>query len=75
VFPFDTLHPGWNEVERNESALTHCTLLYNDEVHTYDDVINQLKLAVPHCTDPIAMQLATKIDGTFSAMTNNTRVR
>jgi hypothetical protein len=37
-------------------------------VHTYDEVTQQLKIAVPHCTDAIATSFAVKIDGARAHM-------
>ena len=65
LYPFNELHSDFSEDKRDESQLTHCTLLYNDEVHSYDDVINQLKLAVPRCSEELATQFATRIDGSY----------
>ena len=58
------MNSEWKEsddVSRNPND-EFVTLLYNDEVHTFDQVIDQLVKAVPDLTPEIALQFANRID-------------
>lgn len=41
---------------------THGVLLFNDELHSFDQVINVLQKAQPACTKADAQTFATRID-------------
>ncbi|XP_048585826.1 E3 ubiquitin-protein ligase UBR2 isoform X2 [Nematostella vectensis] len=48
------------EVTCNEDAFF--TMLFNDEVHTYDEVIRTLRDALPHCYHETALSYANTVD-------------
>ncbi|XP_029189284.2 E3 ubiquitin-protein ligase UBR2-like [Acropora millepora] len=41
---------------------TFATVLFNDEVHTYEEVIRTLQLAIPDCTQNQALAFANTVD-------------
>ncbi|XP_015779169.1 PREDICTED: LOW QUALITY PROTEIN: E3 ubiquitin-protein ligase UBR2-like [Acropora digitifera] len=43
-------------------ADTFATVLFNDEVHTYEEVIRTLQLAIPDCTQNQALAFANTVD-------------
>lgn len=60
----------WNQCDNLPSDLqvegelndTYITMLFNDEVHTFDQVIKTLQRAVKHCTAQQAREFATLVD-------------
>ncbi|XP_078001009.1 E3 ubiquitin-protein ligase UBR2-like [Glandiceps talaboti] len=68
----DTLPTGLQPSTVND---TYCTMLFNDEVHTYDQVIDTLKKAID-CTHKEAVEFATVVDreGRSSVCNGNFRL-
>ncbi|XP_070569458.1 E3 ubiquitin-protein ligase UBR2-like isoform X2 [Ptychodera flava] len=68
----DTLPHG---LQPSVLADSYCTMLFNDEVHTYDQVIDTLKKAVD-CTHKEAVDFATVVDreGRSSVCNGNFRI-
>lgn len=52
--------PDYLDVICNED--TFVTMLFNDEVHTYDEVIQTLQQAIPGCTQHQALAFANTVD-------------
>ena len=64
IYPFEALSSEWKESDDVTAHPDdeHVTLLYNDEVHTFDDVIDQLVKAVPGLSRETALEFANRID-------------
>ena len=65
IYPFTEIAADWKETDDLAHAASRdefVTLMYNDEVHSFDQVIAQLKIAVPGCSDATANEFATRID-------------
>ncbi|XP_055953214.1 E3 ubiquitin-protein ligase UBR2-like [Argiope bruennichi] len=58
--PSDLIFP-WQTADGSDSSDTYCTILYNDETHTYEQVIDTLTKAI-NCSKKVAIDYATTID-------------
>ncbi|XP_053678473.1 E3 ubiquitin-protein ligase UBR1 [Anopheles nili] len=52
---------GWNCPELEDEENTHCTILYNDETHTFEQVIQTLT-SIVKCHHKTAIEYVTSID-------------
>ena len=52
----------WQEVANCFAHNTHCLVLSNDNVHSYNDVTRALKAALPDASDKIVQDLTELVD-------------
>lgn len=65
VYPFTAINPEWKEAEdvaKSVAGDEFVTLMFNDEVHSFDQVIARVRDGVPGCSEAIANDFANRID-------------
>jgi hypothetical protein len=65
VYPFTAINPEWKEADDVANSVAgdeYVTLMFNDEVHSFDQVIASVRAGVPGCSEAIANDFANRID-------------